>query len=147
MNDLQKSPALSSELGTNPGCNLLFNKIHLAMVKIIDFKKRENASGEEFFVLVLQGGLQIVKSEETNRCYATMKQATMSTTFDEGTCKSLIGEEIPGSIAKVETEPYDYTVPETGEVITLSHRWEYVRESDKLAEIVFDGKPEEALSL
>jgi hypothetical protein len=117
------------------------------MVRIIDYTKRQNSAGEDFFLLVLQGGLQLVKSKETNRYYATMKQASMSTTFDENTCKSLIGEEIPGSIVKVETEPYEYTVPETGEVITLSHRWEYVKESDKLAEIVFDGKPEEALVL
>lgn len=117
------------------------------MVKIIDYQKKENKNGEEFCLLVLRGGLQIVKSEATGRCYATFKQASMSTTFDEATCKSLIGEEIPGSIAKVETEPYEYAVPETGEVITLHHRWEYVRESDQLKEIIFEGKPEEALSI
>ena len=117
------------------------------MVKIIDVLKRQNSAGEDFFLLVLRGGLQIVKSEETNRYYATMKQATMSTTFDENTCKSLIGEEIPGSIVKVEVEPYEYTLPETGEVITLSHRWEYVKESDKITEIVFEGLPEGAMSM
>ena len=117
------------------------------MVRIIDVLKRQNSAGEDFFLLVLRGGLQIVKSEETNRYYATMKQATMSTTFDENTCKSLIGEEIPGSIVKVEVEPYEYALPETGEVITLSHRWEYVKESDKITEIVFEGLPEGAMSM
>ena len=117
------------------------------MVRIIDVLKRQNSAGEDFFLLVLRGGLQIVKSEETNRYYATMKQATMSTTFDENTCKSLIGEEIPGSIVKVEVEPYEYALPETGEIITLSHRWEYVKESDKITEIVFEGLPEGAMSL
>jgi hypothetical protein len=117
------------------------------MVKIIDYQKKENKNGEEFCILVLRGNLQIVKSEATGRSYATFKQTTMSTTFDEATCKSLIGEEIPGSIIKVETEPYEYAVPETGEVLTLCHRWEYVRESDSLKEIIFEGKPEEALSI
>ena len=117
------------------------------MVRIIDYVKRQNNSGEDFFLLVLQGGLQLVRSQETGRFYATMKQATISSTFDEDTCKSLIGEEIPGSIVKVETDPYEYTVQETGEVITLSHRWEYQREGDTLKEIVFDGKPEGALAL
>ena len=117
------------------------------MVRIIDVLKRQNSAGEDFFLLVLRGGLQIVKSEESGRYYATMKQATMSTTFDENTCKNLIGEEIPGSIVKVEVDPYEYALPETGEVITLSHRWEYVKESDKLTEIVFEGKPEESLAL
>jgi hypothetical protein len=117
------------------------------MVRIINYTKRQNSEGEDFYLLVLQGGLQLIKSQETNRYYTIMKQASISTTFDENTCKSLIGEEIPGSIVKVETEPYEYVVPDTGEAITLSHRWEYIRDSDKLAEIVFDGKPEEALTL
>lgn len=117
------------------------------MVRIIDYVKRQNNAGEDFFLLVLQGGLQLVRSQETGRFYATMKQATISSTFDEDTCKSLIGEEFPGSIVKVETDPYEYTVQETGEVITLSHRWEYQREGDTLKEIVFDGKPEGALAL
>lgn len=117
------------------------------MVRIINYVKRQNSAGEDFFLLVLRGGIQLVKSQETGRFYATMKQATISTTFDENTCKSLIGEEIPGSIVKVETDPYEYTVQETGEVMTLTHRWEYQREGDTLKEIVFDGKPEEALAL
>jgi uncharacterized protein YdbL (DUF1318 family) len=117
------------------------------MVRIIDVVKRQNSAGEDFFLLVLQGGLQLVKSQETNRYYANMKQANISTTFDEATCKGLIGEEIPGSIVKVETESYDYTVPETGEVISLSHRWEYQKEGDSPKEIVFEGKPEEEMAL
>ena len=117
------------------------------MVRIIDYVKRQSSEGEEFFLLVLRGGLQIVKSEESGRYYATFKESKLPTTFDESTCKSLIGEEIPGSIVKVSTEPYDYTVPETGEILNLSHRWEYQKEGDTLKEIVFEGKPVEALSM
>lgn len=117
------------------------------MVKIINYVQKENKNGENYFLLVIQGGLQLVKSQETGRYYATMKQVNLPTTFDEATCKTLIGEEIPGSIVKVEVEPYSYAIPETGEVITLNHRWEYSREGDKLPEIVFAGKPEEAMVL
>jgi len=117
------------------------------MVKIIDFVKKQNKDEEDYFLLVIRGGLQLVKSQETGRYYATMKQVNLPTTFDEATCKSLIGEEIPGSIVKVEVEPYEYALPETGEIITLSHRWEYVKESDKITEIVFEGLPEGAMSL
>ena len=117
------------------------------MVKIIDFVKKQNKDEEDYFLLVIRGGLQLVRSQETGRYYATMKQVNLPTTFDEAPCKSLIGEQIPGSIVKVEVEPYEYALPETGEIITLSHRWEYVKDSDKLAEIVFEGKPEESLAL
>jgi hypothetical protein len=52
----------------------------------------------------------------------------MSCTFDELTCQSLIGTELPGSVRKVECEEYEYTIKDTGEVITLSHRFEYVEQ-------------------
>jgi hypothetical protein len=61
------------------------------MVRIIDYLKRTNAEGEDFFVLVLQGGLEIVKSQETGRNYATSKTANLSSVFDENTCKSCMG--------------------------------------------------------
>jgi hypothetical protein len=41
----------------------------------------------------------------------------------------LIGREISGRIEKVPCEEYEYTVEETGEVITLSHRWEFLPEN------------------
>jgi hypothetical protein len=68
------------------------------MVKIIDFKKRSNSKGEDFFALILQGGLELVKSQETGRYYATAKTASVTSTFDRETCESLIGSEMPGSI-------------------------------------------------
>ncbi len=39
-------------------------------------------------------------------------------------CQGLIGQELPGSIVKQECEAYQYTIKDTGEVITLQHRWE-----------------------
>jgi hypothetical protein len=57
--------------------------------------------------------------------YFTAKTAFVATTFDEQTALSLIGETFEGSIRKVKTEPYEYTIEETGEIIELSHRWEY----------------------
>ncbi|WP_053991930.1 hypothetical protein [Mangrovimonas sp. TPBH4] len=95
------------------------------MVTIKDFKKRESKEGDEFFVLVLQGGVMPVRSKETGRMYFTAKTCTVSSTFDEETCQQLIGSQFPGEIVRVETEPYEFTVPETGEIITLEHRWEY----------------------
>ena len=44
-----------------------------------------------------------------DRYYATAKKATVSTTFDEETCKGLIGTQMPGKISKIKTEPYAYT--------------------------------------
>ena len=106
------------------------------MVTVVDVKQRMNQKGESFYALVLQGGLELVKSRETGNYYATAKRASITTTFDEMTCKSLIGQQIPGSIQRVETDPYDFTIKETGEIISLSHRWVYLKEGETVEQRV-----------
>ncbi len=96
------------------------------MVRIANYQKRTTEQGKIFFTLELQGGVEIVKSHETGKSYMTARKASMSCTFDELTCQSLIGTELPGSVKKVECEEYSYTIKDTGEIITLSHRFEYV---------------------
>lgn len=98
------------------------------MVTITNFKERQREDGTTFFVLEVQGGIEMVKSQQTGNFYATAKKATLSSTFDEATCKGLIGTQMPGSIQKIECEPYEYTVKETGEVLLLNHRYAYVQE-------------------
>lgn len=99
-----------------------------SMVTITNFKERQREDGTTFFVLEVQGGIEMVKSQQTGNFYATAKKATLSSTFDEATCKGLIGTQMPGSIQKIECEPYEYTVKETGEVLLLNHRYAYVQE-------------------
>ncbi|MFV0180528.1 hypothetical protein OBK28_13300 [Empedobacter falsenii] len=95
------------------------------MVTVINFIERTRKDGSSFFVLEVQGGLEMVKSEKTASFYATIKKAFIPSTFDENTCQAIIGTQIPGSIEKVETEPYEYTIKETGEVIKIKHKFEY----------------------
>ena len=115
-------------------------------VKIIDYRKRENKEGEEFFALIIEGGLEMVKSKQTGRYYATSKKASVTSTFDEETCIGLIGEKIPGSVQKVECEPYEMTIKDTGELVTLNHRWVYLKEGETLTEKVL-AESEVALPL
>ena len=107
----------------------MFNsKTSKKMVRIVNYQKRTTEEGKQFFTLELQGGIEIVKSQETGKSYMTARKASMSCTFDELTCQSLIGTELPGSVRKVECEEYEYTIKDTGEVISLSHRFEYVEQ-------------------
>lgn len=106
------------------------------MVRIVDFRKRTNSNGEEFYALVLESGLELVKSKATGNYYATAKKATITSTFDEATCANLIGQQIPGSVQRIETEPYAFTVKDTGEVLTLTHRWVYLKEGEVMTEQV-----------
>jgi len=100
------------------------------MVTVINFRVQENQKGEKFCVLILQGGIEMVRSKETKRFYATARRTSTPSTFDEMTCKALIGEKMPGSIGKVTCDEYDFTIPQTGEIVKLKHRWEYIPEGE-----------------
>jgi hypothetical protein len=106
------------------------------MVTIIDFVKRKNSKGEEFNALILQSGLEIVKSHETGKYYATAKKTSITSTLDDATCRGLIGTQIPGSVQKVESDPYPFVDQVTGEIMTLNHRWMYVKEGETIEEKV-----------
>lgn len=100
------------------------------MVRIIGFKKREKEDGTPFFVLELQGGVEMSLSK-AGQYYATAKKAYVTSTFDEQTCKALVGTEMAGSIVKKEVEPFAYVVIETGEELILNHRWVFVPENEE----------------
>lgn len=95
------------------------------MVRVIDYHVRQNKEGKGFISLELQGDLEMVQSTETGRFYATAKRCSVTSTFNEDTAKLLIGKSMPGRIIRVQTDSYEYTIKETGEVIRLAHSYEY----------------------
>ncbi len=122
------------------------------MVTIINFKKSENTEGKEFISIKVQGGVMAIQSQKTGRMYLTAQTAYVSSTFDEATAKALIGSTIPGMVKRVASDPYEYTIKETGEVVTLSHKFEYLPEeaaTQKLPamELEEDFAPEESVSM
>lgn len=104
------------------------------MVTIVDYKTFSKESGENFYALIVQGGIEAVKSQQTGKTYFTAKTATVPTTFNKQMCVGLIGSKIEGHVLKRECESYSYTVKETGEIIQLFHRYEYVTEEDNVLE-------------
>jgi hypothetical protein len=105
------------------------------MVKVIGAEARQNTLGEKFIVLILMGGMEMVKSKETGRFYATARKCSVSSTFDEETAKSFIGTRMPGAIEKVKCEPYDFVV-DGGEVLRLDYRWGYNPSPNTTEEVV-----------
>ena len=103
------------------------------MVKIVDYKLSENQDGKEFVSLKIQGGIEAIQSQQTGRFYLTAKTCFIPSTFDLRAAEALVGSEMPGKVSRVAAESYQYTVKETGEVLTLSHRYEY-RPDDAPAE-------------
>jgi hypothetical protein len=95
------------------------------MVTVINYVKRTNTEGKEFNALVLQGDLEMILSKQSGRYYATAKTCSITCTFNDSICQDLIGKQIPGSIEKVKTEPYDYQIPNSDEVVTLDFSYYY----------------------
>src|ERR1017187_9833556 len=114
---------------------------------IVGYHHAKRASdGKEFIALDLQGDVEMVQSMETGNFYATVRKASIPSTFNEETAKGLIGTKLPGKIVRVESEPYDFTIPGTTEVIQLQHRYVYTAgETEALAP--YNPMPEKMFSL
>jgi hypothetical protein len=106
------------------------------MLTVTNYKTRISKEGKEYLSLEIQGGLQMIQSQVTGRFYATVRKSSVSTTFGEDVAKMLIGTQIPGSIVRVECDPYEYTIQNTGEVVTLTHSWTYQPEGAATPQLV-----------
>ena len=95
------------------------------MVTVASYAVRETKDGRSFICLDLQGGLEIVQSQQTGKFYATTKRCSLPCTFKEDTAKLLVGTQMKGEIVKRETEPYEFTNKSTGETMMLDYTYEY----------------------
>ncbi len=105
----------------------MFNSKILAMVTVINYDKRLSVDGQEFFTLTVQGGVEVVESQNGN-LYMTARKTSIPSTFDKESCQLLLGKEIPGEVEKIECEPYTYENKNTGEIITLTHSFRFIPE-------------------
>jgi len=113
------------------------------MVTIIEFQKRQK-DGKDFYTLTLMGGIEFVKSSISGNTYLTSRKASVTSTFSEEVCKSLVGKTIPGIIEKIEVEPYKYTIKESGETVMLTHAFKYNHSQNEptMEETILEPEPE-----
>ena len=95
------------------------------MVIVKAYFLRDGEEGSTYVTLQLEGEIELVQSQNTGRFYATARRCNIYSTFDEETASRMIGSIIPGRINRVPCEPFEYTIPESGEVITLNFTWDY----------------------
>ena len=105
------------------------------MLTVTNYKTRISKEGKEYLTLEIQGGLEMIQSQVTGRFYATVRKSSVTTTFGEDVAKMLIGTQIPGKIVRVECDAYEYTIQNTGEVVTLTHSWTYQPEETTAPEL------------
>ena len=99
------------------------------MITIINAHLREGVKGS-YVSLELQGDVELVQSQNTGRFYATARRCFVYSTFSEQVAKSLIGKSLAGSIRRVKCDPYEYALPESGEIVTLAHTYQYFPEEN-----------------
>lgn len=105
------------------------------MVTVKDYHIRKGDDGGEFISLELTGDVCFVQSQRSGRFYAAAKRCFMYAALDESTAKSLVGSKMPGSIERVSCDPYEFTIPDTGEVLSLSYSYQYRPDGIEKAEV------------
>ena len=108
------------------------------MVTVISAIKRNGSKGD-FMVLEIQSGIEMIQSQKTGKFYATARKCTVPSSFDERTALSLIGSQMPGNVVRVQSDPYQYTIKDTGEVIQLTHSYEYRPETPREVPVAFQS--------
>ena len=81
---------------------------------------------KDFTLLELKGEVELMQSMQTGKFYATAKRCFIPSTFTEEEAKALIGTRLEGSIIRIESDPYDFTIRDTGEVIKIAHSYSYL---------------------
>ena len=100
------------------------------MVTVKEAHQRVGKDDKPFISLELIGGLELVQSQNTGRFYATTRRCYVSSTFNLETAKQFIGQKLPGKIVRIQCEPYEFTIPESGEVISLGFRYDFQPEEN-----------------
>jgi proteasome assembly chaperone (PAC2) family protein len=96
------------------------------MLKVIDAKTRVNSkTKEEYNVVVLQGNVEIQKSQSTGKYYLASKTIEIPTTLNQNEIKHLIGTSIPGKIEKVDCAEYLVPVPNSNKKLKINHTFAY----------------------
>ena len=104
------------------------------MVTVKEAHERMGKDNKPFVSLELIGGLELVQSQNTGRFYATARRCFVSSTFNLETAKQFIGQKMPGKIVRIQCEPYEFTIPESGEVISLGFRYDFQPEENPAAD-------------
>lgn len=95
------------------------------MVTVSGYKIRQNKDGENFITLELVGSIELVQSQNTGKFYATVRRCSIPSTFDEPMAQLMVGSKLDGDVKRVQSDPYEYTVKRTGEVVTLGYTYAY----------------------
>ena len=94
------------------------------MVTIANATERTRKSDGSIFVSLDLIGEPTVTISSNGVPSLTAPRASLPSNLSLAVCQSLIGQKLPGSIERVECEPYQY-IKENGDVMTCTHKFQY----------------------
>ena len=107
------------------------------MVTIVGLEKRINkVKNEEFTVMILQGGIEVVESKTTGKPYLTARKTSIPCTFSDKFAETMVGQSLPGVIERKECVPYEFIIPNTKKKVTLHHTFQYSPKPVTVEEVV-----------
>ena len=105
------------------------------MVTIVGVEERGSEAGS-FNVIVLQGKIEVARSQNTGLPYLTARRTSIPFTFDVEQARALIGTELSGEIERYECEEYEFQLPGKKKKIKLNHKYRYDPTPVALEEVV-----------
>ena len=94
-----------------------------------------------------QGGIEMVCQKNSVAIMPQPSRQASQAHSMKPLAKALVGTKLPGKIARIRCDPYEYTIKETGEVITLTHRWAYNPNEAAVDEMVYEKSQSREQSL
>lgn len=111
------------------------------MVTITNYKEVETPDGRQFVSIELQSEPKLVQSSTTGNFYLTVNKTRVTTALSVDVCKTLVGQKLPGTVEKIQVEPYESINKETGEVKVLHHVFVYTPDEQSTQKVQFGDLP------
>ncbi|GHV41733.1 hypothetical protein FACS1894179_10080 [Bacteroidia bacterium] len=111
------------------------------MVTITNYKEVQTEDGRKFVSIELQSEPKLVQSSTTGNFYLTVNKTRVTTALPVDVCKTLIGQQLPGTVEKIQVEPYESINKETGEVKTLHHVFVYTPDEQSTQKVQIGDLP------
>ncbi|GHV17340.1 hypothetical protein FACS1894179_08990 [Bacteroidia bacterium] len=111
------------------------------MVTITNYKEVQTADGRQFVSIELQSEPKLVQSSTTGNFYLTVNKTRVTTALSVDVCKTLVGQQLPGTVEKIQVEPYESINKETGEVKVLHHVFVYTPDEQSVQKVQLGELP------
>jgi hypothetical protein len=66
------------------------------LVTVVGYSLKKSQKGEDYYIWIYQGGIEMIKSKVSEKYYAMQKKCSITSTFNEEFAKAIVGEKLSG---------------------------------------------------